>query len=516
MPDAVLVRQSVRVAEPIPPARVRGAAAHRVPRPLVALLGVVAVFGLCWAMLMPPWQSPDAFSHYNYVESLATRYELPGRAGDNETSTATQRAIAAVGAYGPQWSAPEAKPNWSPSLAAALRAASGRASRSDGGGATASAGYPPLYYAIAAGAYLAPVGGDPFDRLNAVQLLGVLLLMATVLGAWLLAGEVFGRRRLLQLITGAVAGLQPMSTFMSTSVGPDALLITLWTYVLWMGARVIKRAAAERDVRWLCALTAAAILTKPTSYALLPAVAIALFIGWRGRAYGSRTGGAIGRATIVSALPVAGWIVIRKVQHHPALTTQPPVGALTRSPGTFLLHFFDYLWQFYLPRLPGQEAFRVPPLGSLPWPHSASGLPLWNVWIREGWGAFGWLDVYMPGWVYVVLAALTAAVAIAGVSILARFRDGLRGSLLAYFAVVVLSLLAVLHVVEYQSLTTGEGAFIQGRYLLPVVSLLGLSVALVISRIPARARGSAAALVLVGLLALQVVALGSVATAYYT
>ena len=74
-----------------------------------------------------------------------------------------------------------------------------------------------------------------------------------------------------------------MATFMSTAVNPDALLITLWTFALWLGARVINRRAPSRDAIALCGVTAAAILTKATSYALVVPVLLALFIGWRRR-----------------------------------------------------------------------------------------------------------------------------------------------------------------------------------------------------------------------------------------
>jgi FtsH-binding integral membrane protein len=103
-----------------------------------------------------------------------------------------------------------------------------------------------------------------------------------------------------------------------------------------------------------------------------------------------------------------------------------------------------------------------------------------------------------------------------GIAILAGFRGSLRLSLLAYFATVSISLLALLHVIEYHYLTNGDGPFIQGRYMLPVVSLFGLAVALVVGRMPRRARGPVAAILLVGLVALQVLALATVARTYYT
>ncbi|MGB9183744.1 MAG: DUF2142 domain-containing protein [Solirubrobacteraceae bacterium] len=490
------------------------------PRPLAALLVVVAVVGVSWVLIMPPWQSPDSFTHYSYTESLATRFALPGRPRHNEESSSVLGAYRAVGVLALQWSSPEVKPSWNPAAARTYRRASARLSRSNGAGVTPSQSNPPLYYAYATAAYLAAVGGDALDRLSAIQLAGVLLLLATVIGAWLLAGEVFGRRPLLQLTTAAVAGLQPMETFMSTSVNPDALLVPLWTLWLWLGARVIKRGAPRRDVVALCAVTAAAILTKETAYAMLPALVLVLVLGWRARLAGGWRDAAktFGPAILVLYVPVQLWIIGANAGGRSALTVPPPTAsaAASNSPSSFLLHFFDYVWQFYLPKIPGQATIHVTTLPSLPWPRLQPGLPVWNIWVREGWGVFGWVDIYMTNWVYVVLAAVTAAVAVIGVAIIVRTRDRLRLSLFAFFGLALLSLLAVVHEVEYQTLRANQGPFTQGRYALPLVALFGLGVALIISRLPARARGPSCAVLLVGLLALQVLALGTVARTYYT
>ena len=56
----------------------------------------------------------------------------------------------------------------------------------------------------------------------------------------------------------------------------------------------------------------------------------------------------------------------------------------------------------------------------------------------------------------------------------------------------------------------------QGRYLLPLVALLGLAVGLLLSRLPARWRPAAGGIVLAALLVLQVLALGTIARTYYT
>ena len=105
-----------------------------VPRPLAALLIIVAIVGASWAMIMPPWQSPDAFTHYAYAESLATRHALPGRAGHPESSSSVQATSAGAAVARAQWSTPEATPTWNAAAVQRARSQSSVLSRSDGAG----------------------------------------------------------------------------------------------------------------------------------------------------------------------------------------------------------------------------------------------------------------------------------------------------------------------------------------------------------------------------------------------
>ena len=195
--------------------------------------------------MVPPWQSPDELAHFGFAQSLAENFTIPHTAGAPQASSDLTAANGAVGAdRGAFWPTP-APPDWRRSDYSAYLAAEHAAppSRSDGTGPSTATNNPPLYYLVAAAAYLIGHGGTPFGQLYSIRIFGVLLLIVTTIAAWLLAGEVFGRRRLPQLGCAAVAGLLPMASFMSTAVNPDALVITLWTLVLWLGARVINHRA---------------------------------------------------------------------------------------------------------------------------------------------------------------------------------------------------------------------------------------------------------------------------------
>jgi hypothetical protein len=170
-----------------------------------------------------------------------------------------------------------------------------------------------------------------------------------------------------------------------------------------------------------------------------------------------------------------------------------------------LREFLSYIWQFYLPRLPFMSQDRVTP-----------GLAVYDVWLREGWGKFGWLEVGLPSAVYALLAGFMSVVAIASAAIIATFRDRLRWGLVAFFAVALAALLFGLHLTEYRALIGGQGPILQGRYLLPVLGLLGLAVAFVVGRLPASWRAPTCGALIAGMLILQVVALGAIGARYYT
>lgn len=470
------------------------------------LLAIVAIVGFAWALLVPPWQAPDEFDHFAYAQSMAESFSLPGKSGRPQLSSDAMAAEIDAGAGRGALYPTSAPPNWSRSAYAQYLAVEhGRnpPSRSDGGGPNGASSNPPLYYLFADIGYMIDHRGTAFGQLYSMRMLGVVLLLLTTVGAWLLAGETLGRRRLPQLACAAVAGLLPMNTFISTSVNPDALLVTQWTFALWLGARVINHRARGWDAFALCAVTATAILTKATSYALVPPVLGALVIGWGRRPTAERRPALMVIVAVVAlslVLPVLGWLVLA---HSLGRAGINPIGATASHPFN-LRQFLSYLWQFYLPRLPWLTPFRTTP-----------GLPVYDIFLRQGIGNFGWLVVFLPNWIYTTAAVVLGGIAIAALGLLTRLRTGVQWALVGFFALTLVCLLVLLHVSEYLLVIDGALQFMQGRYLLPVVGLLGLAVGLIIGALPGKARTSASGLCVMALLALQAISLSAVVQAYY-
>ena len=203
--------------------------------------------------------------------------------------------------------------------------------------------------------------------------------------------------------------------------------------------------------------------------------------------------------TLLAVIPGGLWLLESRSLGGVAVTSVG-TGGRRFNVGQFL----SYVWQYYLPRLPFMTRLRLVP-----------GIPLVTIWLDEGAGRFGWLSVNLPAWMTLLAKYLLGVAAVGTVVALSRLRERRRLALLLVDALALICLLGVLHVTEYrQWLGTGT-AFLQGRYILPVASLLGLAVGVVLTRLPRSIQPTAAGLVLIGLLAGQVLSLSTVVHAYY-
>jgi 4-amino-4-deoxy-L-arabinose transferase-like glycosyltransferase len=515
---------------------------------------LVTIVGFAWALVIPPWQVTDENTHFAYVQTLVENHRLPGEKGKREFSSDQVDAMATVGSEVGGFYPSVAPPNWSQGAwrAYVARSHARPASPSDGGGPTPATN-PPAFYLYDAIPYLSDHGGTIFGQLYAMRIWGVLLLDITALAGWLLAGEILGRRQSLQLVVGAVCALMPMSTFLSTAVNPDALLITLWTLALWLGVRVIRRRAQTVDTACLCAVAACAILTKATSYGLLFSVFVALAAGWWLAPLSERRAAFRRELTALPALiiPVIAWFLLARAD---GFTVVNQVRENHNAHPVTVQGFLDYLWQFYLPRLPFMPVAKL-----------QAYLPVSITWTGQAIGTFGVVSVPSPAWLYsetslaapfiatavlgivsklskfalvgllgaTAIAVLTlravgqsqcasciTALAVAGIMVaavvpVARHGFGEKQALLLFLCATVFGLLLVLHATDYLIFAREHMGFMEGRYLLPVVGAFGLGVALIIERLPVQLRPMGVGLTLAALLGLQFVSLATVLHAYY-
>jgi 4-amino-4-deoxy-L-arabinose transferase-like glycosyltransferase len=456
----------------------------------------VAVVIVAWALLVPPFSVPDETAHFSYTQSLAETGERPPQGDGNPDvrlfSTEEQIARRLARDSGHTFGS-DVKPAWEPAAERAWRQLAGRLPRDDSRGTGPQANHPPLYYAYEVLPYAATPGGDLFDRLFLMRLWSGLLMLVTAAGAWLLVGELVRDRRL-QLAGAACAGLQPMATFVSAGVNPDALLFAAFAVALWLAVRVARRGPSRGALVALPAVTLVAVLTKPAGLALVPPVAVALIVALL-RARGGRRAlpSAMGAAALAVALVAVLLTAGRGAEDR--VPVDLSLGALRG--------FATYLWDFYLPRLPFQRDYGMPDGGGG-----------WNLH-EQTWAAFGYLEVRLPDPLYVVLLGVVVATFAGAGAALLRRRVEIDRPTLAIFALTILCLAAGLHWRDFHAIRDGGGHVIQGRYFLPLMPIVAVAVAAALANLPGRLRAAGAALVLGGIAALQLASLSITAGRFF-
>jgi hypothetical protein len=481
------------------------------------LLAVTLVCGLAWTFAVPALQGADESAHVGYVQKIADAGEIPWtrdehgllQAGFGPAVSTEQRIAWIWAGLEPLRGNRAARPLWTgederiwASRADRLSAAD----RADGVGTNAFLN-PPLYYLSAAVPYEI-AGGTFFDRVFAMRLYGVVLLLGTVALTWLLAGEVFGRRRELQTLAAAAVALQPVLLDTTTRVTPDALLVPLCAAALYLMAVIAQRGPAWRNVLLLALAMAAAGFTQGRALGLVVPAVFAVGVGWwRWRRQPAAAPGPRPAAAVDASPPQRLRPAVAAAWVGAALVVLVVVAAwATRLRFGELTGFWSYLWQFYLPKLPGMHA----PLG-----------PDWGaqqVYLDRFLGTFVQFEVGFPR---DLMNALRAAVWVGLVLIAVaiwRRRDLLAGHAPAVLVLLVAAVLLILslHAAAFRSLLINPAdPVITGRYLLMLVPLYGLAIAGATTALPGRVRAAAGGAVLAALVLLQLSAFGLVVARFY-
>ena len=482
-----------------------------IPAPLAALLVVVVVFGVSWALIDPAWQAPDEDVHFSYVQTLGQLHRLPGTRPGPSLSAAQVYGMTALN-NDPIVFFSYARPEWSKQMFGLYKKYAPRFPPNTAGGPNTASGYPPAYYLSVTPGYLLAKHSTPVTQLYAVRLGSMLWLLVTTTGVWLLAGELFGRRRHLQLAAAACVGLWPMLDFISSSVNPDSMLYALSALTLWLGVRIIRRGLSVGTAAAFGLCLGLALVTKATALALVPPSAFVLGLAlWR-----LLRGRDLRRALITGAVAI-GLVLIfvgtwREVVMSSHRAAYGQVAGVT-SGVTNWHEFASYVWQYYLPKL----WFMHPVHFDIP---VVSHWPAYNTWVAMGWGAYGWVTIWFPYGVYHWFLAITVLVGVGAISRLIFQARRHRGSrvvrsewlpIAIYFASAVVVLLAGLHWAEYQS----RHALNQGRYLFPLAGIAGCLVALALTWLPRRRQPIAVGILCGLLVVFQLFSLGLVGSHYY-
>jgi Predicted membrane protein (DUF2142) len=470
------------------PARLTGMVG-RVPTAAWICALVACLNAVCWSILSPPFQVPDETAHFAYVQQLAEAHELPspgaeGKEFSLEEETARedlrQEAVQFVPSQGTISSRAQQR-RLESDLARPL-------SRRGSGSAAEATTEPPLYYALETIPYYLGASGTLLDRLELMRLLSALFGGLSALFVFMFVREALPGAPWAWTVGGLGAALAPLLGYMSGAVSPDALLFAVSAALFYLLARAFRRGLTPSLAAAFGTASAIGILTKlnflgllPGAYAGLAVVALRAPPRSRRSAYA-----AFGVAAALAAAPALLYIAFESVQHSASLSflssSLSNATRATNAPGEI-----SYIWQFYLPRLPGMTNY-FPGLFT---PR--------QFWFDGLVGLYGWVDTVFPSWVDDLALLPAGLIALLCLRALVVSRSALRGravEFLAYTAMGV-GLMALVGSASYVAeILDGQGPYWEPRYLLPMLPLLGAVLALA-ARGAGRRYGTAAGALIV-------------------
>ena len=312
-----------------------------------------------------------------------------------------------------------------------------------------------------------------------VRFLSVLMGAGTVLCTYAVARRLFPWPGWLAPAAAALNAFLPQFLFISASINNDVLITLLGALTLWLLVCIAQDGPSVARFTALGAVLGLASLSKLNGLVLVPlAVVVLLVLAWK-----RRQGWAMARWTVwtfATAALVGGWWYVRNLQLYGdpfglqlMFAVLPPHAE--RPTGTKLLHLLD---------------------GAL----------------KSFFGVFGWFNIVMDSWLY-VLFEISLLIAILGLlrflylRVMRRHWTGLiRVGLLAFWSVVFVVALAA----------WSQARFPQGRLLFPAMPAIATLLMLgLVQWLPARYARSLIAGLLLALLALaSVVPYHYIAPAY--
>nr|MBA2506852.1 DUF2142 domain-containing protein [Thermoleophilaceae bacterium] len=427
------------------------------PRAALAAVAVIAFANAAmWSLVTPAFQGPDENVHYAYAEYLGLTGSLPERtAGDRPGTSSDQRAALAAVSHAGVIQYPETRPPWNPAdeRAWARAAAAPGITTRDGGGLTSASLRGPAFY-VFPGLAARAGGGDAFDRLWLMRLVSALFGALTAILVALLMRELLPERRWAAPAAGLLAAFQPMVSFGAGTVNPDAGANLAGAAILYLGVRSLRRGLTPAGAAGILAAFAYAVFAKESMVAFAPVAAFPLL--WPLRR----------RPVLLIGLAVAFAAAARTAIRTGAVSV-PPQSPFSGNVGWG--QTASWVWQQALPPLPFMDDLYTGPGGVAGWP----------TYVERVWGAFAWISVPFPQWVFWLCAVGTVAFVLLAARALRAHPERARAlaPVIAMFALAVLCVALTAHLSFVPGKAT-DFVLEQGRYLFPA---LGAAVALAIA-----------------------------------
>ena len=338
---------------------------------LALLLVATLIKGLAWSVIVPPWHSYDEPQHFLYGQSVERRATLrvpPGLQLPRELWGSAHLAQLDTLRFHPDRHLDLSDGK---RIADAVSENDLSAKRSSVADPTLEVltqanfyrYHPPLYYALLAGIQLPLEDKSIAVRLLACRWLSVLMGLGLVVLAYGTGRALWPGQPDRALLLGTIVSFQPMVTFTMSTVTNSALETLLFSAVLYVSIRVIRRGLTIAQAITLGVLTGLGLLTKMSFLSSLPLIGV-LFLWDMGRIRHQKrlSLGAFWPWIIAAFLPlvISGW------WYHDAV--QSGGDSLVSSYGKISGHSHGLLWQY---------------MTTFPW------AAIYGRLLASYWGAFG-------------------------------------------------------------------------------------------------------------------------------
>jgi hypothetical protein len=437
------------------------------------VFAIAAVNFACWALITPAFQAPDEVDHFAYVQSVIERGEGPSTnpaAPLDRWSSAESLALEAS-AFPTDHERPDTRMPGTALAADRYRRlhALEHPPADNAGGYSTTAVHGPLYYLALAPGYLAAGPGATFSQLTLMRLMSALLGALAALFAFLIARELAPSRPWLAVLAGLLVAYQPMYGFISGTLNNDVGVNAAAAAAAFLLIRALRRGM---NIRWglLTGVTLVAMpLAKQTGLSLYPVAVLALVAALALHHRRRDLSGWVSLAAGAISMDVVSARVLSMLQPSAAANGFSAIGSNTSAAHEAVTHipeFLSYLWQIFLPRLPGMaQHFDV------------GGIPGFTIFVRRGWGAFGWYDIFFPHWVYLAILAVMLAAVPVGVLAVRREWRWIRHNWLETMTVVLVPV-AVIAGFEAAYFSPGVQTIVPtfGRYVFPAIAPLAVLV----------------------------------------
>jgi 4-amino-4-deoxy-L-arabinose transferase-like glycosyltransferase len=437
----------------------------RIPTLAWLCAAVACLNAVCWSLISPPFQVPDEPEHVAYVQALVGNGKFPVRSDgfSAEEIAALEDLRLQTVAEEPEYQTISSQAQ-EQKLQRDLQQAESSSEKSVGAGVAAAE--PPLYYALQAIPYSLGTGGTLLDRIELMRLLSALMAGVTALFSFLFVREALARAPWAWAVGGLGVALVPLLGFMSGAVTPEPMLYAVTAALFYGLARAFRRGLTRGQAVALGALTAIGLLTKLNFLGIAPGALLGLIVL---SVRAARTQGRAAYASLAIALaialsPGALYVVRNLTSGTSALGLIPGAISTVHAP----LAEMSYIWQLFLPRLPGMHD------------DFAGIFTTRQIWFDWYVGLYGWLDTTFPGWVYelaLIPASVIVALCLREVIANAAALRG-RAAELAVYSVIAVGLLVLIGGDSYDRFPAVDAEFGQARYLLPLLPALGAVLAL--------------------------------------